>query len=71
MPATSTLQNQSTSPAAGAFVLFNQVDGWPRCENFVALTRELDSVGVDQLRDLLERNRVGNGQNGMEKGQCL
>ena len=71
MPAASTVQNQSSSSATGAFVLLNQVDGWPRCENFMALTRELDPVGVDQLRDLLERNRVGNGQNGLEKGQCL
>lgn len=52
------------------FIVFNQIDSWPSCSNFIAMTRKRTPDIVNNLRDFLEIQRVEGPFNKIEKVYC-
>uniref|UniRef100_A0A915D6B4 Uncharacterized protein n=1 Tax=Ditylenchus dipsaci TaxID=166011 RepID=A0A915D6B4_9BILA len=52
------------------FLVLNQIDSWPRCENFVVLMRRLDPLDVADVREYLEQQKVEGVFNKLEKAIC-
>ncbi|KAI6189915.1 hypothetical protein M3Y97_00060000 [Aphelenchoides bicaudatus] len=52
------------------FIVLNQIDSWPSCSNFIALTRSRIPDLVNNLRDFLEQQKVEGPFNKLEKVLC-
>lgn len=52
------------------FVVLNQVDSWPSCSNFIALTRTRTPDLTNNLRDFLEQQKLEGVFNKIEKVLC-
>lgn len=52
------------------FVVFNQIDSWPSCSNFITMSRARTPDLANNLRDFLEQQRVEGVFNKIEKVLC-
>ncbi|KAH7712120.1 Protein R08A2.5 a [Aphelenchoides avenae] len=52
------------------FLVFNQVDSFPSCSNYIALTRGYNPETINRLRDFLEQQRVEGAFNKLERIPC-
>jgi len=51
-------------------VVFNQIDSWPACANYLAVVRTRTPDLVNNLRDFLEQQRIEGAFNKIEKILC-
>lgn len=51
-------------------VVLNQVDSWPSCDNFIALSKSAEYTEVAKLRDVLEGEKVESAMNKLERVIC-
>ncbi|CAD5224406.1 unnamed protein product [Bursaphelenchus okinawaensis] len=57
-------------PQPTDFVILNQVDSWPSCANYIALSRSRDPANVNNIRDFMEQQNLDGAFNKIKKLYC-
>lgn len=52
------------------FLILTQIDSWPRCENFIVLSRVQESQQIEAIRDWIEQEHLEGAFNKLEKVVC-
>lgn len=53
------------------FLVLNQIDSWPRCDNFIALVRTNGNLEFsNELRNFLEDQKLESAFNKLERARC-
>ncbi|KAI1719428.1 hypothetical protein Ddc_08639 [Ditylenchus destructor] len=62
--------SESANGTSADVIVLNQIDSWPMCENFIALSKDLDYTETAKLRDTLEDQKIEGALNKLEKVIC-
>lgn len=62
--------NENANGTSADVIVLNQIDSWPMCDNYIALSKELDYTETAKLRDTLENQKIEGALNKLEKVIC-